>query len=48
MSRYDLDPLEDIAKYLAGFGDMKLGRYERATATPRAMLDKFKKPEKKP
>ncbi len=43
MSRYDLEPLKNIAKFLAGFKDVKLPRYERATATPRAMLDKFKK-----
>lgn len=46
MSRYDLESLKNIAKYLAGF-DVKLLRYERPTATPRAMLDKFKKLEKK-
>jgi 4-hydroxybutyryl-CoA dehydratase / vinylacetyl-CoA-Delta-isomerase len=43
MSRYDLEPLKNIAKFLAGFKGVKLPRYERATATPRAMLDKFKK-----
>ena len=47
MSRYDLEPLKDIAKYLAGFDGAKLPRYERATATPRAMLERFKKTEKK-
>jgi 4-hydroxyphenylacetate 3-monooxygenase/4-hydroxybutyryl-CoA dehydratase/vinylacetyl-CoA-Delta-isomerase len=43
MSRYDLEPLKDMAKYLAGFEGVKMPRYERATATPRAMLDKFRK-----
>jgi len=43
MSRYDLEPLKDMAKYLAGFEGVKMPRYERATATPRQMLDKFKK-----
>ena len=43
MSRYDLEPLKNIAKYLAGFEGVKCPRYERATATPRAMIDKFKK-----
>jgi 4-hydroxybutyryl-CoA dehydratase / vinylacetyl-CoA-Delta-isomerase len=47
MSRYDLEPLKNIAKFLAGFKDVKLPRYERETATPRAMLDKYKKLEKK-
>ena len=42
MSRYDLEPLKDIAKYLAGIKP-DLPRYERPTATPRAMLEKFKK-----
>ena len=42
MARYDLEPLKNIAKYLAGFeGHEKCPRYERATATPRAMLDRF-------
>ena len=45
MSRYDLEPLKDIAKYLAGI-NKDLPRYERPTATPRAMLDKFKKTQK--
>ncbi len=44
MSRYDLEPLKDMAKYLAGFDGMdKCPRYERPVVTPRAMLDKFKK-----
>ncbi len=42
MSRYDLEPLKDIAKYLAGINE-DIPRYERPTMTPRAMLDKFKK-----
>jgi 4-hydroxybutyryl-CoA dehydratase / vinylacetyl-CoA-Delta-isomerase len=46
MSRYDLEPLKDIAKYLAGINN-DMPRYERPTATPRAMLDKFKKTAKK-
>ena len=42
MSRYDLEELKKIAKYLAGLpGYEKCPRYERATATPRAMLAKF-------
>jgi 4-hydroxyphenylacetate 3-monooxygenase/4-hydroxybutyryl-CoA dehydratase/vinylacetyl-CoA-Delta-isomerase len=45
MSRYNLEPLKNIAKFLAGFEGVKLPRYERATATPRAMLDRFKKTE---
>jgi 4-hydroxybutyryl-CoA dehydratase/vinylacetyl-CoA-Delta-isomerase len=42
MARYDLEPLKGIARYLAGI-DPEMPRYERPTATPRAMLDKFKK-----
>ena len=42
MSRYDIAPLMEIAKYLAGINP-DMPRYERPTATPRAMLDKFKK-----
>jgi 4-hydroxybutyryl-CoA dehydratase/vinylacetyl-CoA-Delta-isomerase len=42
MARYNLEPLKDIAKYLAGINP-DIPRYERPTATPRAMLDKFKK-----
>jgi 4-hydroxybutyryl-CoA dehydratase/vinylacetyl-CoA-Delta-isomerase len=45
MSRYDLEPLKNIAKYLAGFKDVPLPRFERETATPRAMLDRFRKTE---
>lgn len=43
MGRYDLTPLMDMAKYLAGFEGAKMPKYIRPTATPRAMLDKFKK-----
>ncbi len=43
MNRYDLEPLKSIAKYLAGFEGVKMPRYERPTATPRAMLEKFEK-----
>ncbi len=42
MARYDLEPLKGIARYLAGI-DPEMPRYERPNATPRAMLDKFKK-----
>ncbi|WP_367932196.1 4-hydroxyphenylacetate 3-hydroxylase N-terminal domain-containing protein [Enterocloster citroniae] len=44
MSRYDLEELKKIAKYLAGIpGYGECPRYERSahTATPRAMLAKF-------
>ena len=44
MSRYDLEELKKIAKYLAGIpGYEECPRYERSahTATPRAMLAKF-------
>ena len=44
MSRYDLEDLKKIAKYLAGLpGYDECPRYERSgeTATPRAMLAKF-------
>ena len=44
MSRYDLEELKKIAKYLAGLpGYENCPRYERSahTATPRAMLAKF-------
>ena len=42
MSRYDLEELKKIAKYLAGLeGYDECPRYERATATPRAMLARF-------
>ncbi len=45
MSRYDLKPLLDIGKYLAGIND-DIPRYERPTMTPRVMLDKFRKTQK--
>jgi 4-hydroxybutyryl-CoA dehydratase/vinylacetyl-CoA-Delta-isomerase len=42
MSRYDLEGLKGIAKYLAGLpGYEKCPRYERPTATPRAMLARY-------
>ena len=42
MSRYNLEELKKIAKYLAGLpGYETCPRYERETATPRAMLAKF-------
>lgn len=47
MSRYDLEPLKNIAKFLAGFEGVELPRYERPTATPRAMLAKFEQAKKK-
>jgi len=46
MSRYDLEELKKIAKYLAGFDGAECPRYERPTVTPRAMLDKFRKTQK--
>ena len=46
MSRYDLEPLKDIAKFLAGFEGVKLPRYEREAATPKAMLKKIEKAKK--
>jgi 4-hydroxybutyryl-CoA dehydratase/vinylacetyl-CoA-Delta-isomerase len=42
MSRYDLEKLKGIAKYLFGI-DPELPIYDRETVTPRKMLDKFKK-----
>ena len=42
MSRYDLEPLKDIARYLFGI-QQKLGRYDRPTVTPRKMLEKFRR-----
>ncbi|MHA1579643.1 MAG: 4-hydroxyphenylacetate 3-hydroxylase family protein [Candidatus Freyarchaeota archaeon] len=42
MARYDLERLKSIAKYLAGI-EKELPRYERATVTPRAMLERFRK-----
>jgi len=45
MGAYDLEALKNIAKYLAGINP-DLPIYERATVTPRRMLDKFKKSQK--
>lgn len=42
MSRYDLEKLKSIAKYLAGI-EKELPRYERETVTPRQMLERFRK-----
>ena len=42
MGRYDTESLKSIAKYLAGLpGYEKCPRYERETATPRAMLARY-------
>jgi len=41
MSRYDLEPLKSIAKYLFGIQD-ELPRYDRPTVTPRKMLERFR------
>lgn len=41
MSRYDLESLKNIAKYLCGI-NQELPIYERETVTPRKMLDKFR------
>ncbi len=42
MSRYDLEELKKIAKYLAGLkGYEECPRYERETKTPRLMLARF-------
>ncbi len=46
MSRYDLNSLKTIAKYLAGI-DKTLPRYERPSVTPKKMLERFKKLYKK-
>jgi 4-hydroxybutyryl-CoA dehydratase / vinylacetyl-CoA-Delta-isomerase len=40
MSRYDLEKLKSIAKYLFGI-EKKLPLYNRPTVTPRMMLEKF-------
>jgi 4-hydroxybutyryl-CoA dehydratase/vinylacetyl-CoA-Delta-isomerase len=42
MSRYDLESLKSIAKYLFGIAG-ELPKYERQTVTPRKMLEKFRK-----
>jgi len=41
-----VEGLKNIAKYLCGINE-DLPLYERETATPRRMLEKFKKFEKK-
>jgi 4-hydroxyphenylacetate 3-monooxygenase/4-hydroxybutyryl-CoA dehydratase/vinylacetyl-CoA-Delta-isomerase len=46
MSRYDLEPLKNIAKYLAGFEGVECPRFERETVTPRQMLERFQRTEK--
>ncbi|MBP2643540.1 MAG: hypothetical protein H6Q67_1427 [Firmicutes bacterium] len=46
MGAYDLEGLKNIAKYLAGI-NKELPIYERPTVTPRRMLEKFRKFEKK-
>jgi len=46
MGAYDVEGLKNIAKYLCGINE-DLPLYERETATPRRMLEKFKKFEKK-
>jgi 4-hydroxybutyryl-CoA dehydratase / vinylacetyl-CoA-Delta-isomerase len=46
MGAYDLEGLKNIAKYLAGIRK-DLPIYERATVTPRRMLEKFRNFEKK-
>ena len=46
MSRYALEELKKIAKYLAGFDGVECPRYERKTATPRAMLERFQKTQR--
>ncbi|MFX1364760.1 MAG: 4-hydroxyphenylacetate 3-hydroxylase N-terminal domain-containing protein [Promethearchaeota archaeon] len=40
MTRYDVETLKNIAKYLFGIKS-KLKKYERPTVTPRKMLEKF-------
>lgn len=44
-SRYDLEPLKEIARHPAGF-NKDIPRCERDISTPGAMLDKFKKTSK--
>lgn len=46
MSRYDMTPLMDLAKYLCGMRE-EAPFYIRPTSTPRAMLDKFQKSQAK-
>jgi len=45
MSRYDLEELKGIAKYLAGI-EKDIPIYDRAYVTPRKILEKFKKQAK--
>ena len=48
MSRYDVEELKKIAKYLAGMpGYETCPRYERAVQTPRKMLERFDATKKK-
>jgi len=42
MARYDIESLKSIAKYLFGI-EKELPKYERATVTPRKMLERFQK-----
>ena len=42
MGRYDLEALKSIAKYLAGI-EKELPRFERATVTPRALLERYRR-----
>ena len=42
MARYDVERLKSIAKYLFGI-EKHLPKYERATVTPRKMLERFQK-----
>lgn len=42
MSRYDVENLKNIAKYLFGI-EKELSKYERPTVTPRKMLERFRK-----
>ncbi len=42
MSRYDLEPLKNIARYLFGI-EKDMSVYERPTVTPRKQLERFKK-----
>ncbi|MFX1257289.1 MAG: 4-hydroxyphenylacetate 3-hydroxylase N-terminal domain-containing protein [Promethearchaeota archaeon] len=42
MTRYDLEKLKNIAKYLFGI-KKRLKRFDRETVTPRKMLEKFRK-----
>lgn len=46
MSRYDMTPLMDMAKYLCGI-NKEMPFYIRPTSTPRAMLEKFRKTQGK-